>query len=522
MKYLILTESAEIAVSEKQKELVELELSESSGSEVPFGIIVDIEAIHTGPTRNHTWYTEGGIKSGLKSWTTPYPKPILQDHVNSAGSTSMFGGSPALKGVDPKGRIIGSKVDKSTNLLDENGNPVPALHLAAFIPEEEDIKKILNGTYHTVSIGVASNKVNCSICGANITEEYCGHMKGRVYEIDNEVGKKEKKKCYWYINHTEGLECSFVNIPADVNAKVSGVRKSLKPGEKLPVSMQEESANDLFIVSGKNIINASEVENISSSESVMLALSEAWSIPDESKNDEEKTNLAQEDEFITVEDLEKDSLPSVGEEADIESETEDIVDEVASQLAESSSQSCSDEQIEQLLDSMEEASKDDTENLSESDTHDVVDNDEKENDEYVEELKKSIEELNEQLNKSKEDFSELSQELSIIREQNSRLRNALSKMLCSYITDLELFAAEISPSEYDERLADNTLLVGKNPSDALAKIELLKKTEMEAVTSKVENEVLSDQKENTEAKIDPEQILLSALRERKAGIRHRK
>src|SRR5690606_10788828 len=55
-------------------------LQESAKDKKKRKLIVKMEAIHVGRTKNFTYYTEEGLKAGLKSWTQPYNKPVLTHH----------------------------------------------------------------------------------------------------------------------------------------------------------------------------------------------------------------------------------------------------------------------------------------------------------------------------------------------------------------------------------------------------------------------------------------------------------
>ena len=43
-------------------------------------VMVDIEGIHVGPTRNFTWYTEEALKGSIPTWTKPYERPLILHH----------------------------------------------------------------------------------------------------------------------------------------------------------------------------------------------------------------------------------------------------------------------------------------------------------------------------------------------------------------------------------------------------------------------------------------------------------
>lgn len=155
-------------------------------------LIVKMEAIHEGRTRNYTYYTAEGLKSGLTSWTTPYNKPVLLHHKEGGG---LF-----EEPSDPIGRIL--KAEYST----ETPSGKPGLIFTCEISDPDAIEKVLDGRYSTVSIGASTDKVTCNICGTDRTEEYCEHYPGETYD---------DQTCHFIIGTTMGREVSYVNTPAD-------------------------------------------------------------------------------------------------------------------------------------------------------------------------------------------------------------------------------------------------------------------------------------------------------------------
>ena len=51
----------------------------------PNSLMVDIEGIHVGPTRNFTWYTEEALRNSQKSWSVPYQRPLILHHNEKDG-----------------------------------------------------------------------------------------------------------------------------------------------------------------------------------------------------------------------------------------------------------------------------------------------------------------------------------------------------------------------------------------------------------------------------------------------------
>ena len=156
-------------------------------------VMVDIEGLHVGPTRNFTRYTEQSLMNSVPTWTQPYLKPIIMHHNEEDGKTI--------------GRVLHAEY-KDIDTLSGTG----ALLFTANIPDKEGKEQVEDGRLMTVSVGIVGRDVRCSICGHQIAEEGpCEyHLKGHEYE---------GQVCYWDIYEIEGKEISYVVVPSDVYAR---------------------------------------------------------------------------------------------------------------------------------------------------------------------------------------------------------------------------------------------------------------------------------------------------------------
>lgn len=177
-----------------------LSLQEGKDKGNPSKLLVTVEAIHAGLTKNKTFYPADSLQSSVDSWTKPYPKPVLTHH-NTHG--------------EPVGRVI--KAEFKNSVL----NPgTQAIQLELSINDEKTIQKVLDKRYMTMSIGGSAKKAVCSVCAKNIVQEgFCGHRKGKSYD---------GKEAYWIIGEMEFDEVSWVNVPADSNAQVIDIRQSVE------------------------------------------------------------------------------------------------------------------------------------------------------------------------------------------------------------------------------------------------------------------------------------------------------
>lgn len=180
-------------VNQKKTELTNLTEAQAVTCIDESSLMVDIEAIHSKVTRNNTYYSPECLKESVRYWTAPYERPVITHHNEKDGE--IIGRVKAAEYVDVDTR-----------------SKTPALLLTVNIGDEEGKKKIKNGTFSTVSIGVIAHDLRCSICGQNLAEEGpCEHERGEVYGDDNQL-------CYWIINKMEPKEVSYVIVPSDIYA----------------------------------------------------------------------------------------------------------------------------------------------------------------------------------------------------------------------------------------------------------------------------------------------------------------
>jgi hypothetical protein len=230
MKLLHLKESVGVDLGPNAEEIryQALKLMESKG-----GIVVPtIEAIHASITRNFTFYGAPKLKgkadyvyketgklrpTGVHSWNTPFPKPMLVNH-------DIY--------VDPLGRIPKAEFKNKTS------TGVPGIIIYPEIVDPDAAQKVLDGRYNTVSIGSDVADAACSICKKSVFEG-CDHFRGRMYE---------GKLCFWVVGDHWYQECSFVNAPSDENAGVKdlpGLKESYIQMGLLVQDFREHKLYDL-------------------------------------------------------------------------------------------------------------------------------------------------------------------------------------------------------------------------------------------------------------------------------------
>lgn len=208
-------------------------VSEAKKDEEKMVLKPRIEAIHAGRTRNDNIYPserlkgDYQLKSGVYSFIHPYPKPMIKNHDHYS---------------EPTGRITNAQ------FVSDSASGKEAIIIIPEITDPETIEKVLDGRYMTVSIGASTDAAICNICGQDIIAEgHCGHWRGETY--DDVV-------CGWIVGNLYFDECSWVNVPADSDARV------LSTGEPGVMEAYAQIDDKYYEIGedGKKEINKSEAQ----------------------------------------------------------------------------------------------------------------------------------------------------------------------------------------------------------------------------------------------------------------------
>jgi hypothetical protein len=185
---------------------------------------VNIRATHSGYLLNGRVYPGVHMKDSVGTWfskdrggTSAYDKPILTHH-DSLG--------------EPIGRVINATYTQLTQgeVFEKDWkNPASGTDMGSgfilvegIITDPASVQKIVDGRYSTVSSGHRTTNAICSVCGIdwlsnNSEDDICEHRPGRSYEIDG-----SNYKCYLVTGPLDFDELSYVNMPAQPNAKTIG------------------------------------------------------------------------------------------------------------------------------------------------------------------------------------------------------------------------------------------------------------------------------------------------------------
>lgn len=179
-------------------------------------LIVEIEAVHAYPfvTRNNTRYSFQGLEASLSEWTHPYNIPIIMHHNDQDGQII--------------GRAIDARLGDSERLIGSK-----ALFITAEILDDDAQKDIKSGLLSTVSIGMTGHDVRCSICGQDLNEGTCEHVRGEKYD---------GQTCCWDFISMSPIELSYVIVPSDKYAK------NIKVYDNGEYEKQDHTPNNLSIL----------------------------------------------------------------------------------------------------------------------------------------------------------------------------------------------------------------------------------------------------------------------------------
>ena len=192
-----------------------------------YSLICEVNATHAGTLINNRIYPPESMKKGIRTWTSPYKKPVLVNHDDTK---------------DPIGRVISAKYFKSENGLDiseykpilRESEGYGYQRLSIKITDPEAIQKILDGRYETVSVRMSTNHCYCSVCNADWSGEDgpCEHTPGTKYD---------GKLAYITTGDLSYREMSFVNIPAD---EYAGVKEAIISEQKDAAEVSIYANND--------------------------------------------------------------------------------------------------------------------------------------------------------------------------------------------------------------------------------------------------------------------------------------
>lgn len=144
------------------------------------------------------------------------------------GKTGIFDHDPTAS--NQNARIYETELITDNSRTTVYGVPYKYLKASAYMVRTDEnrtlISEIDGGIKKEVSISCSAAKRICSICGCDITENRCSHIKGKSYS--------GVQCCTILDNITDAYEWSFVAVPAQINAGVTkrySIASKAKGGE---------------------------------------------------------------------------------------------------------------------------------------------------------------------------------------------------------------------------------------------------------------------------------------------------
>jgi len=295
-----------------------------------YSLICEVNATHAGTLINNRIYPPDSMRKGIRTWTSPYKKPVLVNHDDTK---------------DPIGRVISAKYLKTDKgMTDQDYKPVLResegygyQRLTVKITDPEAIKKILDGRYETVSVRMSTDHCFCSICNTDWSgsDGPCEHLPGTKYE---------GKLAYMTTGDLSYREMSFVNIPAD---EYAGVKEAIISEQKDAAEVSLYANNDSEKVlsdlgSGANLYVLLDAEAEESDDIVTYLLDKS-----------NKARTINKEEDVKLTELTKDQLKDL-----------DQVKELVNEALDKAKQECEDavkaceEKSKKMKDEAEQAVKD--------------------------------------------------------------------------------------------------------------------------------------------------------------------
>lgn len=149
-------------------------------------LIVTFDASHSGTIVNGRCYPGLKMRDSLPSWLHPYPKPILERHPDKAQAPGtpeprVYGRVRDVEFVQLANDAQLAQDWKSPSRRDRGSG---FIKLRAGITDAEAIEQIMDGRFLTVSSGMDTDHLFCSICGSDwATKERCDHQPLHSYKM---------------------------------------------------------------------------------------------------------------------------------------------------------------------------------------------------------------------------------------------------------------------------------------------------------------------------------------------------
>lgn len=212
---------------------IERQKDEVSGDTIQ-GLQVKARVTHAARLTGHWhYYAPYFVKNGKDSFTNPYEKPALIHHEDKKDPIGRVKRASYIETPHPMipqslyDQIINtSEHNKKTLqyikkikpfLYDKRFEGLGYIQTVANITDPAAIEKIIDGRYHTISIGYGTDSLICSECFTDwVKSDVCEHIKGKSY------GSGPMFLIFGDMTYDE---YSYVNEPADSIAANEEIKK---------------------------------------------------------------------------------------------------------------------------------------------------------------------------------------------------------------------------------------------------------------------------------------------------------
>jgi len=150
-------------------------------------LLVTFDATHSGTIVNARCYPGLQMRDSIQSWLNPFPKPILEQHPDKnpppgAKEPIVYGRARDVEFVQLVNDAQLAQDWKTPTKKDRGSG---FIKLRAGIEDKNAIEQIMDGRFLTVSAGMDTDHMFCSVCGSDwaLRDGRCSHVPNQSYKL---------------------------------------------------------------------------------------------------------------------------------------------------------------------------------------------------------------------------------------------------------------------------------------------------------------------------------------------------
>lgn len=219
-------------------------LHDAEKLEKPATFKLDVKgpASNSGTLINLRAYPGTKIRNAVPSWTQDYNNPILINH-NEKGECIGRITDAAFFSFVSEDELINDWQNLSKRGSGE-------LYLKGYVAGKENVEKVLDRRYSTISVGAKTNALSCSVCSKNWIRGRCAHRPGSFVRLQD---SDQLKLAYLVSGDIVYKELSFVNKPAS-GTSYMGFEDSVQEFLLDSFSTIEDSVRETFLPQSSPLI----------------------------------------------------------------------------------------------------------------------------------------------------------------------------------------------------------------------------------------------------------------------------